>query len=170
MNGQSRFLPSGTLCFEKHYYCGKAAWTLFWANSGPKHLRLSVPNGQALEHRGKLFQVKTKPGPREHTSLHLHWCAPALTSHGRLHGGLDHANQKLQAFGILRQPRCKCCQCICMASQVLKGYALSEVCLQKQREEMPTINWYRSEVPHLLVISRWCTPGYATTLRFLWSC
>lgn len=82
---------------------------------------------------GNCFKWKQSQG---HSSTYLcadlHWSARALTSHGRLHGGLDHADQKLQAFGILRQPRRKRCQCICMASQVLKGYALSEVCLQKQ--------------------------------------
>lgn len=58
-----------------------------------------------------------------------------LTSHGRFHGGLDHANQKLKTLGILSQSWRKCCQCIRMTPEILKGYTLSEVCLESQREE-----------------------------------
>lgn len=58
-----------------------------------------------------------------------------LTSHGRFHGGLDHANQKLKTLGILSQSWRKRCQCICMTSKILKGHTLSEVCLKSQRKE-----------------------------------
>lgn len=67
-----------------------------------------------------------------------------LTSHGRLHGSLDHADQKLKALGILRQPRRKRGQRIRMASQVLQGHALSEVCLQEQRQQQcPSLNHHK---------------------------
>lgn len=55
-----------------------------------------------------------------------------FTSHRRLHSSLHHARQQLQALGVLSQARGKGGQRVCMATQVLKGNTLSEVCLQQK--------------------------------------
>lgn len=68
-----------------------------------------------------------------HPAFHGHLKPFTLpTSHGRLHGSFHHPHQELEAFGVLSQPRCKGGQGICVASQVLEGNTLSEVCLETQ--------------------------------------
>lgn len=55
-----------------------------------------------------------------------------FTSQWRLHGGLHHAHQQLQTLGVLSQTGGEGGQSIGMASKVLKGNTLSEVCLEEE--------------------------------------
>lgn len=105
-----------------------------------------------------------------------------LTSHGRLHGSLHHADQELQALGILRQPRGKGGQSIRVASQVLQGHALTEVCLQGQRRQQRpslshhtqaqiiTINTAALSNNTTALSSCWWATGYTAAFWIFWSC
>lgn len=59
---------------------------------------------------------------------------PPRTSEGRLHGGLHHAHQQLQALGVLGEAGGERRQGVGMTTQVLQGDPLAEVGLREEEE------------------------------------